>query len=81
MAATLRSSGHSRPERGSGSFNPSRWDQVNQQIEGIDNDGAANNSAAANQGGLQGIPVASSGQPGIGPGEPFNMQLALKFLL
>ncbi len=23
---------------------------------------------------------ASSGQPGIGPGEPFNMQLALKFL-
>jgi hypothetical protein len=23
---------------------------------------------------------ASSGQPGIGPGEPFNMQLALKLL-
>jgi hypothetical protein len=23
---------------------------------------------------------ASSGQPGIGPGEPFNMQLALKFV-
>jgi hypothetical protein len=23
---------------------------------------------------------ASAGQPGIGPGEPFNMQLALKLL-
>jgi len=23
---------------------------------------------------------ASSGQPGIGPGEPFNVQFALKFL-
>jgi hypothetical protein len=23
---------------------------------------------------------ASSGQPGIGPGEPFNVQLALKFV-
>jgi Carboxypeptidase regulatory-like domain/TonB dependent receptor len=41
---------------GSGSFNGSRSGQVNQQIEGIDNNDAANNSAAANQGGIQGIP-------------------------
>ena len=41
---------------GSGSFNGSRSGQVNQQIEGIDNNDAANNSSAANQGGIQSIP-------------------------
>jgi hypothetical protein len=41
---------------GSGSFNGSRSGQINQQIEGIDNNDAANNSSAANQGGIQSIP-------------------------
>ncbi|HEX4277079.1 MAG TPA: TonB-dependent receptor [Bryobacteraceae bacterium] len=41
---------------GSGTFNGSRSGQINQQIEGIDNNDAANNSSAANQGGIQGIP-------------------------
>ncbi len=41
---------------GSGSFNGLRSGQVNQQIEGIDNNDAANNSSAANQGGIQSIP-------------------------
>ncbi|HWE51246.1 MAG TPA: carboxypeptidase-like regulatory domain-containing protein, partial [Bryobacteraceae bacterium] len=41
---------------GSGGFNGSRSGQVNQQIEGIDNNDAANNSSAANQGGIQSIP-------------------------
>ena len=41
---------------GSGSFNGSRSGGVNQQIEGIDNNDAANNSSAANQGGIQSIP-------------------------
>jgi outer membrane receptor protein involved in Fe transport len=41
---------------GSGSFNGARSGQINQQIEGIDNNDAANNSAAANQGGIQSIP-------------------------
>ncbi|HTA42691.1 MAG TPA: TonB-dependent receptor [Bryobacteraceae bacterium] len=41
---------------GSGAFNGSRSGQVNQQIDGIDNNDAANNSSAANQGGIQSIP-------------------------
>ncbi len=41
---------------GSGSFNGSRSGQINQQIEGIDNNDPANNSSAANQGGIQSIP-------------------------
>jgi hypothetical protein len=41
---------------GSGSFNGSRSGGINQQIEGIDNNDAANNSSAANQGGIQSIP-------------------------
>ena len=41
---------------GSGTFNGSRSGQVNQQIEGVDNNDDANNSSAANQGGVQGIP-------------------------
>ena len=41
---------------GSGSFNGARSGQINQQIEGIDNNDAANNSSAANQGGIQSIP-------------------------
>jgi len=41
---------------GSGAFNGSRSGQVNQQIEGVDNNDDANNSSAANQGGVQGIP-------------------------
>jgi hypothetical protein len=41
---------------GSGSINGSRSGQTNQQIEGIDNNDGANNSSAANQGGIQGIP-------------------------
>src|SRR5436305_971323 len=41
---------------GSGSFNGLRSEQVNQQIERIDNNDPANNSSAANQGGIQSIP-------------------------
>ena len=41
---------------GSGTFNGSRSGQINQQIEGIDNNDTANNSSAANQGGIQSIP-------------------------
>jgi len=40
----------------SGTFNGSRTGQVNQQIDGIDNNDIANNSSAANQGGVSGIP-------------------------
>jgi len=41
---------------GSGAINGLRSGQINQQIEGVDNNDDANNSSAANQGGVQGIP-------------------------
>jgi hypothetical protein len=41
---------------GSGVVNGMRSGQVNQQIEGVDNNDDANNSSAANQGGIQSIP-------------------------
>lgn len=41
---------------GGGAVNGSRSGQLNQQIEGVDNNDGANNSSAANQGGIQSIP-------------------------
>ncbi len=41
---------------GGGAINGARSGQTNQQIEGVDNNDGANNSSAANQGGIQSIP-------------------------